>query len=153
MKKNIHFFCRNSYIKNNEIRKKLGIRGKEAMDFAALDLPILPGFILDSNIAAYLVDKDVITNIKPLVKKCEKITGKVFGDKSNPLILKIVISPNLAILNYPALHNFGLTDNTISGFTDFVGEDFGYHEILFQIKGFLQIEQKIAELEKKMVEA
>ncbi|MCD6396273.1 MAG: hypothetical protein J7L71_01915, partial [Spirochaetaceae bacterium] len=67
MKKNIHFFSRNSYIKNNDIREKLGIRGKEAMDFAALDLPILPGFILDSNIAAHLVDKDIITNIKPLV--------------------------------------------------------------------------------------
>ncbi len=153
MKKNIHFFSRNSYTKNNEIRENLGIRGKEAMDFAALDLPILPGFILDSNIAAHLVDGDIITNIKPLVKKCEKITGKVFGDISNPLVLKIVISPNLAIVNYPALHNFGLTDNTISGFTDFVGEDFAYHEILFQIKGFLQIEEKIAELESKTGEA
>ena len=153
MKKNIHFFSRNSYIKNNELRQKLGIRGKEAMDFAALDLPILPGFILDSNIAAHLNGRDLIPNIKPLVKKCEKITGKVFGDVKNPLILKIVISPNLAIVNYPALHNFGLTDNTISGFTDFVGEDFGYHELLFQIKGFLQVEQKIAELEKKTPDA
>ncbi len=152
MKKNIHFFSRNSYIKNTEIRQNLGIRGNEAMDFAALDLPILPGFVLDSNIAAHLLDKDIIPNIKPLVKKCEKITGKVFGDSSNPLLLKIVISPNLAIINYPALHNFGLTDNTISGFTDFVGEDFGYHEILFQIKGFLQVEQKIAELEHKPAE-
>ena len=149
MKKNIHFFSRNSYIKNTDTRQNLGIRGNEAMDFAALDLPILPGFIIDSNIAAHLLDKDIIPNIKPLVKKCEKITGKVFGDSSNPLILKIVISPNLAIVNYPALHNFGLTNNTISGFNDFVGEDFGYHEILFQIKGFLQVEQKIAELEHK----
>lgn len=149
MKKNIHFFSRNSYIKNKQLWNKLGIRGNEAMGFAALDLPILPGFILDSDIAAHLENEDIGTNIKTFIKECEKITGKVFGDNANPLLVKIVISPNLAIVNYPALHNFGLTDNTIAGFTDFVGEDFGYHEILFQIKGFLQIEQKIAELQNR----
>ncbi|MCK5671816.1 MAG: pyruvate, phosphate dikinase, partial [Spirochaetales bacterium] len=153
MKKNIHFFSRNSYIKDKQLWEKLGIRGKEAMGFAALDLPILPGFIIDSKIAAHLENEEVSTNIKTFIKKCEKITGKVFGDTNNPLLVKIVISPNLAIVNYPALHNFGLTDNTISGFTDFVGEDFGYHEILFQIKGFLQIEQKIAELQNKNSES
>lgn len=149
MKKNIHFFSRNSYIKNKQLWDKLGIRGNEAMGFAALDLPILPGFILDSDIAAHLENEDIGNNIKTFIKECEKITGKVFGDNANPLLVKIVISPNLAIVNYPALHNFGLTDNTIAGFTDFVGEDFGYHEILFQIKGFLQIEQKIAELQNR----
>lgn len=149
MKNNIHFFSRNSYIKDRKLWDKLGIRGKEAMGFAALDLPILPGFIIDSDIAAHLEKEDVCNNIKTFIKKCEKITGKIFGDTTNPLLVKIVISPNLAIVNYPALHNFGLTDNTISGFTDFVGEDFGYHEILFQIKGFLQIEQKIAELQNR----
>jgi pyruvate, orthophosphate dikinase len=153
MKNNIHFFSRNSYIKDKQLWEKLGIRGKEAMGFAALDLPILPGFIIDSKIAAHLENEDVSKSIKTFIKKCEKITGKVFGDTNNPLLVKIVISPNLAIVNYPALHNFGLTDNTISGFTDFVGEDFGYHEILFQIKGFLQIEQKIAELQKKSSES
>jgi len=149
MKNNIHFFSRNSYIKNRNLWENLGIRGKEAMGFAALDLPILPGFIIDSEVAAHLENIDISTSIKPFIKRCEKITGKVFGDVSNPLLLKIVISPNLAIVHYPALHNFGLDDNTLPGFTDFVGEDFGYHEILFQIKGYLQIELKIAELQNK----
>ncbi len=149
MKNNIHFFSRNIYIKNRQLWNNLGLRGNEAMGFAALDLPILPGFILDSDIAAHLEDTDITTNIKSFMKKCEKITGKVFGDIENPLLVKIVISPNLAIVNYPALHNFGLTDDTITGFTNFVGEDFGYHEILFQIKGFLQIEQKIADLQNR----
>ena len=72
MKKNIHFFSRNSYIKNKQLWEKLGIRGKEAMGFAALDLPILPGFILDSEIAAHLENEDISTNIKTFVKKCEK---------------------------------------------------------------------------------
>ena len=55
----------------------------------------------------------------------------------------------MSFVHYPALHNFGLTDNTISGFTKFVGKEFGYHEVLFLIKGFLEIEIKIAELEKR----
>ena len=123
------------------------------MDFAALNLPILPGFIIDANIAAYLEGADLKKILKKYMQKCEEITGKVFDDPSNPLLVKIVISPNLAIVHYPALHNYGLAGETIEGFNKFVGEDFGSHEILFLIKGFLEIEAKILELDNKEKEA
>ncbi len=63
------------------------------------------------------------------------------------MLVKIVVSPSLAIVHYPFLHNFGLTQETIPGFIKFVGEEFGYHEILFLINGNLEIEAKLAELE------
>jgi hypothetical protein len=37
----------------------------------------------------HLEKEDITANIKTFVKKCEKITGKVFGDVSNPLLIDI----------------------------------------------------------------
>ena len=152
MKKNIHFFSSNSYVKNKKKWDSFGLRGKEAMEFAGMSLPILPGFIIDAEISAHLADEDISKNIKPYLKKCEEITGKIFNDEKEPLLVKVVISPNLAIMNYPALHNFGLTEKTLKGFNKYVGNEFGYHEILFQIRGALQIEKRIAELEDRKKE-
>lgn len=146
MDKAVHFFSRNKYVKNSKIWERFGIRGKQAMEFAALNLPIVPGFILDSQIAAHLDKFELAAELPELITQFEKETGKTFNDPKNPLLLKVVISPNLAIVHYPTLHNFGLTDETLSGFADYVGEQFGYHEILFLIHGIFQVEKKIAEL-------
>ncbi len=146
MDKAVHFFSRNKYVKDTKVWERFGIRGKQAMEFAALNLPIVPGFILDSQIAAHLDDFDLAAELPDLITQFEKETGKTFNDPKNPLLLKVVISPNLAIVHYPTLHNFGLTDETVSGFADYVGEQFGYHEILFLIHGIFQVEKKIAEL-------
>ncbi|ORC37313.1 pyruvate, phosphate dikinase [Marispirochaeta aestuarii] len=147
--KNIHYFSRNIRPKNEQVMEKSGLRGKQALEFASLDLPILPGFIIDAEIAAHLEDFDFKKEAGIHLKKFEDVVKKRFDDPDNPLLLKIVISPNLAIVHYPTLHNFGLTDDTIPGFCGFVGETFGYHEVLFMLHGFLEIELKIAELEKK----
>ena len=147
--KNIHFFSRNIRPKNTQIMEKSGLRGKQALEFASLDLPILPGFIIDAEIAAHLEDLNLKKDANAHLKKFEEVVNKKFDDPENPLLLKIVISPNLAIVHYPTLHNFGLTEETIPGFCKYVGEKFGYHEILFMLHGFLEIELKIAELEKR----
>ncbi len=146
MDKAVHFFSRNKYVKDTKVWELFGIRGKQAMEFAALNLPIVPGFILDSHIAAHLDDFELAAELPDLITQFEKETGKTFNDPKNPLLLKVVISPNLAIVHYPTLHNFGLTDETLPGFADYVGEQFGYHEILFLIHGIFQVEKKIAEL-------
>ncbi len=148
MKNNIHPFSQNNFSIKKEVINKIGIRGKQAMDFAKLDLPILPGFIIDAEIAAYLNDMDLTNTLQKNFAEIEEITKKKFNDPKNPLLVKIVVSPNLAIVHYPNLHNFGLTDVTIPGFNSYVGENFGYHEVLFLIKGCLEIELKIAELQK-----
>ncbi len=147
MKNSVHFFSKNNYVKNADLLNKFGLRGKQANDFASLDLPIVPGFILDSDIAAHLEDQDLQPTLKSYLKKCEKDSGKIFNDPKNPMLVKVVISPGLAIAHYPTLHNFGLTDKTFDGFTTFVGDEFGYHELLFLLNGYFNVEKRIAELE------
>lgn len=149
MKKNIHIFSKDDFIKDDEILEKLGIRGRLANDFASLKLPILPGFIIDSDVADSLEEVSLAPLLKEHIKKTEKYTKRQFGNPENPMLVKIVISPNLAIVRYPTLHNYGLTENTIPGFNKFVGSNFSFHELLFLIRGSLEIEAKIAELEKR----
>ena len=152
MKNNIHLFRKKEFVKDDDVLDKIGIRGREANDFASLNLPILPGFIIDSDLAGKIEDVDLKKYLKEYMQKVEKETRKVFGNAENPMLVKIVISPNLAIVRYPTLHNYGLTESTLPGFNTFVGKNFAFHELQFLMKGSLEIEMKIAELEKKTKE-
>jgi pyruvate, orthophosphate dikinase len=152
MKQNIHFFSTEKYITDETVIEKFGIRGKQANEFAGLDLPVLPGIIIDADVAADLENNDIKKILEGHLKKFETFTEKQFGDTKNPMLVKIVISPNLALVRYPTLHNYGLTHSTLEGFNAFVGKNFGFHEVQFLVKGNLEVERKIAELEGKTKE-
>jgi len=143
----LHFFSKIDVISKKVSPELLGIRGRQANEFAELGFPILPGFILDSSLVAELDVSAIRKDLKTLLGKCSATVGKTFGDPGEPLLLKIVVSTNLAVSNYPTLHNFGLVKDTIPGFAKFVGNTFAAHEVLFLVRGMLRIEERIAELE------
>jgi pyruvate,orthophosphate dikinase len=149
MKKNIQFFSQGEANTKPQVLERIGIRGRLAMELADLDLPILPGFVIDADVAAHVKDFDIWAALKSWFDRLAKLTGKVYGDPDNPMLVKIVVSPNLVIASYPTLHNYGLTDKTLAGFTRFVGENFGWHEVQFLMRGNLEIEMAIAELENR----
>ncbi|MDR1903931.1 MAG: pyruvate, phosphate dikinase [Treponema sp.] len=149
MDSRIHFFSQNDVIHKKVAPELLGIRGRQANEFAELGFPILPGFILDSEIASELDINAVKKDVNSLLEKCASIVGKKYGDAENPMLVKIVISSNLAVSTYPALHNFGLVRPTIAGFANKVGDTFAAHEVLFLVRGMLRIEERIKELENK----
>jgi len=148
IKKSLHFFSQEETVGKKVDKHLLGIRGRQTNEFAELALPILPGIIIDSDAAPDLASVDIHRELLPLLARCTTQVGKSFGDSSNPLLLKLVISPNLAIANYPTLHNFGLTRETIAGFEHWVGDHFAAHEVLFLLKGILSIEKQIFDLQE-----
>ncbi|ULQ60594.1 pyruvate, phosphate dikinase [Brucepastera parasyntrophica] len=148
----IYFFSQKDTLSKKIDKNALGIRGRRALEFTELGLPILPGFIIDSSLAPILDRIPVGKLVEPLLTKCSAIVGKQFGDPKNPMLVKLVISPNLAITNYPTLHNFGLTRTTITGFENGVGVNFAAHEVFFLLKGILAIEKQCAEIENRTVE-
>ena len=99
MKKNIHFFDQGEASVKPNILERIGIRGRLAMELADLDLPILPGFIIDAEVAAHLGDFDIWGALHPWFQRLAKLTGKSFGDVNNPMLVKIVVSPNLVVAN------------------------------------------------------
>lgn len=146
--KNTYFFSANNPIDKKVDRQYLGIRGREANQLAELNLPVLPGVVIDATVAQKLENEDCMKVLHPLFAKIGQIVDKNFDDNKDPLLLKLVISPNLSISAYPTLHNFGLTHKTITGFEERVGENFSAHEVLFMLKGVFQIMQKTAELKE-----
>jgi pyruvate,orthophosphate dikinase len=152
MDSRIHFFSQKDIIPKKTAPELLGIRGRQANEFAELGFPILPGIILNTDIASQIDIKAIKKDVMELLARCAKIVGKTYGDKENPMLLKLVISSNLAITNFPTLHNFGLVKPTMEGFKNRVGEDFALNEVLFSIRGMLAIEERIMELENKQKE-
>ncbi|GHU96944.1 pyruvate, phosphate dikinase [Spirochaetia bacterium] len=152
MDKRIHFFCQGDGIPQNVEPERLGLRGQQANEFAALGFPILPGFIIDTTMASELAGLDIQKDIRTLLDKCGAILGKRYGDTENPLFLKIVVSSSLAVSNYPILHNFGLVTSVVPAFARRVGEEFAAHEVLFLARGMLRVEERIKELEGKIRE-
>ncbi len=150
MKNNIHFYSKEDFIKNTAILDKIGLRIREANNFAELNLPVIPGFVIDSEVSSSIEKGEIIKYIKPYISKIEEKMGKKYDAETKPLTLKIIISPNLIITSsYPALHNFGLTKKTLAGFSKLVGSDFSYNELFFMVKGILIIEDKIYKIEVK----
>ena len=152
MDNRIHFFSQIDVIPKKIESEKLGIRGRQANEFAELGFPILPGLILDTDLASDIKPLEIKKDIAALLDKCAGIVGKKYGDSENPMLLKVVISSSLAITNYPTLHNFGLVKTTIDGFSKWVGKGFAAHEVIFLIRGMLKVEERIKELEDKSKE-
>jgi pyruvate,orthophosphate dikinase len=149
MDNRIHFFSDIDVIPKKVAPELLGIRGRQANEFAELGFPILPGFILDTTLASAIKAGEIKKDINLLLDKCAGIVGKKYGDAENPMLLKIVVSSNLAVTTYPTLHNFGLVKPVIQGFARWVGDTFAAHEVLFLVRGMLKIEERIKELEAK----
>lgn len=151
MSKSIHFFSNKESLKSNIDKTILGIRGRQLNEFSELGLPIVPGLVMDATITQSLQQTNVVPLLKPFLKKMGEAVKKEFGDAENPLLLKLVISSNMVIANYPTLHNFGLAKTTIGGFEQKVGKDFASHEVLFLLRGIFSILYKLAELQEDNV--
>ena len=145
---NIHFFNSKETVSKKVDKNLLGIRGRQANEFAELKLPILPGIIIDASVVQDIGDANIYSEIAPYLSKFGAEVKKTYGDDESPLLLKLVISPNMLITSYPTLHNFGLTKDTVIGFQENVGEDFAASEVLFLLNGILTVVLKIEELEK-----
>ncbi len=142
--KKFYSFSSTEYLDSKETGEIVGIRGKRIMDLASLGAPILPGFMLPNETVNDLIasSSDAKKFLIEPIAKVERILGKRYNDEKNPLLIKIVESPQLNMIHAFSIHNIGLCDKTIGGFINFVGEDFGYHE-------YRNILIKITELEKK----
>ncbi|MDR2898101.1 MAG: pyruvate, phosphate dikinase, partial [Spirochaetaceae bacterium] len=146
-KKKIYFFSRSEPLPQKIDRSKFGIRGRRAVEFAEMDLPVLSGIVIDASAADDLGEISFAKHLASFFGKFANEVGNEFGKPENPLLIKLVISPNLAIADYPLLHSVGLAKDTYEGFAKKVGANFAAHEVVFLMKGFLSVAHRIAELE------
>jgi len=147
-KKHIHYFSQKVSVAKAADRDSFGIRARLALDLAEMALPVLPGLVFDGTLADDIseinYDKDLAKHFELFAKE----VGKQYGDTNHALLVKIVISPNMAIAQYPMLHNIGLAKDTLDGFSEKVGAAFAANELLFLMLGAAKIERAIAGIEE-----
>jgi len=131
---NLIYFNKDLRDVDAKMRKKLGIRGRRAVDLASMGLPIAPGFIIDSELTKKLPQINLKEMLKTHIDKLAKETKKDFGDPKKPLLLKVVLSSDLNVPNFPSIHNIGLNDKTVVGFGQYTGADFAYGEYRFLLR-------------------
>ncbi|MDA3810420.1 MAG: PEP-utilizing enzyme [Spirochaetaceae bacterium] len=149
----IYSFSSEEYTTDTDMIETMGIRGKRIMALAKLGVPTLPGFILNSEFLASEKDspKESSSSFKAAVNKIGKILDKKYGDPENPLLLKMVVSPMLnMVYTVFSLHNIGLCESTINGFSTFVGENFAYHEYRNVISRIIELDLKSTEEEDRV---
>jgi len=142
--KKYYFFSSTEHIKDPKVQEIIGIRGARVMELAMLGAPILPGFMIPNETVSALFSEPADAKkflIEP-ISKIERLLRKRYNDAKNPMLIKVVESPQLNMIKAFSIHNIGLCDKTIGGFSTFVGEEFAYHE-------YRNVLLKLVELEKR----
>jgi len=80
---------------NGKMRELLGGKGANLAEMTSLGLPVPPGFTITTEACTQYykdgrtINSEIQEQIMEYVEKLEKITGKKFGDKENPLLVSV----------------------------------------------------------------
>ncbi|MDC7220869.1 MAG: PEP-utilizing enzyme [Spirochaetales bacterium] len=144
----VYPFSKTVYTDNDKELELCGVRGQRLMELAALDIPILPGFILPNESVMSLEEdrEDTLKRLNGQLRVMEPIVEKEFDSSENPLLVKVVVSSTLNMVDTTSsIHNIGLCDTTLGGFAEKVGEEFAYHEYRGMIKRVLLLDKELEE--------
>ena len=150
----IHF-NRKEFLEGEGLQERVGLRGRNMLELAQLDLPIVPGFLVESkDLLAGLKDKLTIADLQVVVSQIESISKKSFGKRENPLLFKAVVSASIQIGTIRSIHAVGLNDESVQGVAAACGDDFAYGEyrILMEEIGSRFLKKKKSDF-KDIVEA
>ena len=98
----------------------LGGKGANLAEMARLGLPVPPGFTISTEMCSIFyknkkkLNTKIFKEIKKELKKIELITGKRFGDNSNPLLVSVRSGSRVSMPGMmDTILNLGLNDRTV----------------------------------------
>jgi len=113
----------------SEMRDLLGGKGANLAEMANLGLPVPPGFTIPTSVCTYFYahDKTFPKELKPQVEKAldyvARLTGKVFGDARNPLLLSVRSGARASMPGMmDTVLNLGLNDQTVEALSEMSGD-------------------------------
>jgi pyruvate,orthophosphate dikinase len=111
------------------LKDLLGGKGANLAEMANLGLPVPPGFTIPTSVCTYFYahDKSYPKELKPQVEKAlehvAKITGKVFGDSNNPLLVSVRSGARASMPGMmDTVLNLGLNDKTVEALAAMSGD-------------------------------
>jgi len=106
-------------------KKLLGGKGAGLCEMTRLKLPVPPGFVITTDVCKKYYEnnkklpKSIIPEIRKNIAKIEKMTGKKWNSKSNPLLVSVRSG---AAISMPGMMdtilNLGLNDLTVQGLAE-----------------------------------
>ena len=102
------------------MRNLLGGKGAGLAEMANLGLPVPPGFTITTDVCTYYYGhdkqypKDLRSQAEKALAQVGRITGKTFGDKSNPLLVSVRSGARASMPGMmDTVLNLGLNDETV----------------------------------------
>lgn len=112
-----------------EMRDLLGGKGANLAEMANLGLPVPPGFTIPTSVCTYFYthDKSYPKELQSQVEKAldyvGKLTGKVFGDGKNPLLVSVRSGGRASMPGMmDTVLNLGLNDETVEALSELSGD-------------------------------
>lgn len=113
---------------NADMRNLLGGKGANLAEMTNIGLPVPQGFTVSTEACArYYEDgkmlaDDIIQEIMEGLAKMEKITGKKFGDKTNPLLVSVRSGARASMPGMmDTILNLGLNNEVVEGLASLTG--------------------------------
>ncbi|MFZ1314535.1 MAG: pyruvate, phosphate dikinase [Chitinophagaceae bacterium] len=123
--KYVYFFGGDKADGNESMKNLLGGKGANLAEMAGhprLRLPVPPGFTVTTEVCTYFYKnrktypKVLNAQVQEAMSKMEKLTGKKFGDVTNPLLVSIRSGARRSMPGMmETVLNVGLNENTIKG--------------------------------------
>lgn len=112
-----------------EMRDLLGGKGANLAEMANLGLPVPPGFTIPTSVCTYFYahDKSYPKELQSQVEKAldyvGKLTGKIFGDTKNPLLVSVRSGARASMPGMmDTVLNLGLNDDTVEALSELSGD-------------------------------
>ena len=112
-----------------DLRDLLGGKGANLAEMASLGLPVPPGFTIPTSVCGYFYahDKSYPKELKAQLEKAldhvGKLTGKVFGDSNNPLLVSVRSGARASMPGMmDTVLNLGLNDETVDALAQMSGD-------------------------------
>jgi len=107
---------------DGSMRELLGGKGAGLAEMTRLGLPVPPGFTITTEACTRyyedgeVIGEDIIEQINEKLAQLEQVTGKKFGDPSNPLLVSVRSGARASMPGMmDTILNLGLNDQTVEG--------------------------------------
>lgn len=131
--KYVYFFGNGKADGNGSMKALLGGKGANLAEMAGhrdLRLPVPPGFTVTTEVCTYFYankrkfPKPLGSQVKDAVTRIEKLTGRLFGSETNPLLVSVRSGARSSMPGMmETVLNIGLTDKTIIGLIAKTGDE------------------------------
>ena len=111
------------------MRNLLGGKGAGLAEMAHLGLPVPPGFTITTEVCTYFYEngknypKDLRSQVEAALLEVGRVTGKKFGDGSNPLLVSVRSGGRASMPGMmDTVLNLGLNDTTVAALAEKSGD-------------------------------